>query len=173
MKGKILISVITVVITILIMLLAVFFIFGLGSKPATVMSLTSPDGMYEAYVVENPSPDPPNQSLFISKTGTDSFRLVTSLPEDIESTQKISWTEDSKTAIFVTDWYLIITDVRKFNTRVISLNPDWWQWHRNRRTFSSSGQSVRMEQFDLLGSDSLRYRTNIMTQPELIRLNDL
>ncbi|MRS02380.1 hypothetical protein EG832_04010, partial [bacterium] len=164
MKSMILTAMITAMTTIVLIALAVYFIFGFNSTPDTVLSLNSPQGLYEAYVVENPSIDPPNQSLLISKTGTGEFRLVSRLPEDIESAQKIYWTDDGNKAVFITNWHLIITDVHNFSTWKISLNPDWWKWNQEGKTFSSSRTSVVLEEFELFGSDSLTYRTNLMTE---------
>jgi len=172
MKGRILTAMITALITVIIIALAVYFLFGFNTRPDTVLSVDSPQGLYEAYVVENPSLDPPNQALFISKTGTGEFRLVARLPEDIEATRKICWTDDGNKAIFITNWHLIITDVRNFNTSKISLNPDWWKWNQGEKTFSSSGTPVVLEELDLYGSDSLTYRTNMMTQPATVILTD-
>ncbi len=173
MKGNILTAMITALVTVILIAVAVWFTFGFNSKPGKVMSVNSPQGSYEAYVVENPSIDPPNQGLFISKTGTNEFRLVANLPEDIESAQKLYWTEDGNKAIFVTNWHLFVTDVQNFNTKKISLNPDWWKWQQGGKTFSSSGTSVVVEELEFIGSDSLRYRTNLMTQPETVSLGDL
>lgn len=173
MKSKILTAMITALITVILIALAVWLLFGFSSKPEKIMSETSPQGSYEAYVVENPSVDPPNQGLLILKSGTGEFRLVERLPEDIESAQKICWTDDGSKAVFITNWHLIITDVRNFNTRKISLNPDWWKWHQGKKTFSSSSTSVVLEEFELFGSDSLTYRTNLMTQPVTVRLTDI
>ncbi len=173
MKGKILTMMVTALITVILIAVTVYFLFGFNSRPKKVMTVNSPQGSYEAYVIENPSIDPPNQGLYISKTGTGEFRLVSNLPEDIESAQKIYWTEDGTRAIFVTDWHLFITDVQNFSTRKISLNPDWWTWQQGKKTFSSSGTSVVMEQMEFIGSDSLRYRTNLMTQPAVVSLTDL
>lgn len=172
MKGMILTAMITALATVILIAVAVYFIFGFNNRPETVMSVNSPQGLYEAYVVENPSVDPPNQALFISKTGTGEFRLVARLPEDIESVQKIYWTPDGNRSVFITDWHLIITDVRTFNTRKISLNPDWWKWQPERKTFSSSGTTVVLEEFEIFGSDSLTYRTSLMSQPATVVLTD-
>jgi hypothetical protein len=170
MKGKILTAMITALITVILIALAVFFIFGFNTRPETVMSVSSPQVTYEAYVIENPSIDPPNQSLFISLTGTGEFRLVAILPEDIEAAQKIYWSDDGTRAIFITNWHIFVTDVRNFNTRKLSLNPDWWTRHQDGKTFSSSGRLVALEEFELFGSDSLKYRTSLMAQPETVSL---
>ena len=172
MKGRILTAMITAMITVILIGLAVWLLFGFSSKPEKIMSVNSPQGLYEAYVVENPSLDPPNQGLLILKSGTGEFRLLERLPEDIESVQKIYWTSDGTRAIFVTDWHIIITDVRTFNTRKISLNPDWWNWNEGEKTFSSTGTPVILEEFEIFGSDSLAYRTSLMTQPATVILTD-
>ncbi|NLE33934.1 MAG: hypothetical protein GX622_02415 [Bacteroidales bacterium] len=173
MKSRILIAMIMALVTIILIAVAVWFVFGFNTKPGKVMSVNSPQGTYEAYVTENPSIDPPNQGLFISKTGTGDFRLVAHLPEDIESAQKLYWSKDGTRAIFVTNWHLFITDVQNLNTRKISLNPDWWKWQEGKKTFTSSGTSVVMEELILTGSDSLTYRTNLMTQPVTVTLTGL
>jgi len=172
MKGRILTVMITALITVILIALAVYFIFGFNSRPETVLTVNSPQGSYEAYVVDNPSVDPPNQALYISRAGTGEFRRVAKLPEDIESVQKIYWTGDGSKAIFVTDWQLFITEVQTFNTRKISLNPDWWKWDTDRKTFSSSGTSAVLDELELFGSDSLTYRTSLMTQPVTVILTD-
>ena len=173
MKSRILTAMITALVTIILIAVAVYFIFGFNSKPGKVMSVNSPQGSFEAYVIESPSADPPKQSLFIAKAGTGEFRLVANLPEDIESAQKIYWTEEGDKAIFVTNWHLFVTDVQTFNTMKISLNPDWWKMHEGKKTFSSSGTSVFMEELILAGSDSLTYRTNLMMQAVTVSLTGL
>ncbi len=168
MKSRIITAMIAALITVILIAVAVWVLFGFNSKPEKVLSMNSPQGLYEAYVIENPSLDPPNQALFISKSGTGEFRLVARLPEDIEAARKICWTDDGNKAIFITNWHLIITDVRNFNTSKISLNPDWWKWNQGEKTFSSSGTPVVLEELDLYGSDSLTYRTSLMSQPATV-----
>lgn len=170
MKSRIITAMIAALITVILIAVAVWVLFGFSSKPEKVLSMNSPQGLYEAYVIENPSLDPPNQALFISKSGTGEFRLVARLPEDIEAARKICWTDDGNKAIFITNWHLIITDVRTFNTSKISLNPDWWKWNQGEKTFSSSGTPVVLEELDLYGSDSLTYRTSLMSQPATVIL---
>ena len=57
--------------------------------PDIALSATSPDGNFEAYVVNQPSIDPPNQSLFIERSDGIHFRRITKLPEDIDSIEQI------------------------------------------------------------------------------------
>ena len=172
MKSKILTISLTAILTAVIILTIEFFLFGLNSKSDYAASLDSPDGLYKAYVSNDPAFDPPNQSLFISKNGKNEFRLVDDLPEDIEYIQKIYWSSDSKIVVFATNWHLILTNVDNFNSKKISLNPDWWK-KLKKGTFISSKRIVRMKELDIINSDSLRYMTSEMTHPEKICLNDL
>ena len=168
MKNKILTITISVVLTTIVILTVGYFIFGLHKKPLQILSIDSPDKIYNAYVVENPSLDPPNQSLFISKKGLKEFRLVENLPEDIEHIKQIIWSPDSKTVIFLTNWHLIVTNVEKFNTKKISLNNDWWRWHNNKKTFISSNRIIEIKKINFINSDSLMYQTSEMLYPEKI-----
>jgi hypothetical protein len=162
MKNRLMTVIVTMVITIGLIALAVYFFFGFNNKPGDALSVNSPDGLFRANVVDNPSLDPPEQSVFISRTESNEFRLVDDLPGDIDWVKQISWSPDSRIAVFQTNWYLIITDVYKFNIKKISLNPDWWKWNKNGRTFFSSERTVRMDEFQFINSDTLSYRTDDM-----------
>ncbi|NOZ47016.1 MAG: hypothetical protein GXO79_09570 [Chlorobi bacterium] len=170
MKIRILNLSIAIIATAVVILGIEFFLFGLNSKPKVVLSVNSPNTIFEAYVTENPSLDPPNQSMFIAERGTNKFKLVENLPEDIESVQKTIWSPDSKIVVFVTNWNLIITNVEHFNTMKICLNNDWWKRHDNKKTFSSSGKKINLKKLEFINSDTLVYMTNEMLQPVKIGL---
>jgi hypothetical protein len=173
MKTRFLIISTTVIITTVAIFVVEFFLFGYNTKSDKLMSLDSPDGVYNAYVIENPALDPPNQSIFISKNGLNEFRLVEDLPEDIDAIKNILWSPDGKTVVFATNWYLIITEITNFNTKKISLNPDWWKWHDKKGTFSSSSRDIVIKEIEFCDSDSLIYMTNEMTNPEKICIVNL
>ncbi|MHC4558501.1 MAG: ETRAMP family protein, partial [Planctomycetota bacterium] len=59
--------------------------------PNVVQSVMSPDGNFEAYVVEAPSIDPPNQSLLIQRSDNIHFLSIADLAEDIDSIREIHW----------------------------------------------------------------------------------
>ena len=173
MKAKFFIIGITALITAVVIFILEYFLFGLHSKSDHAMSLDSPNGVYKAYVNDDPSLDPPNQSLFISKNGNNDFRLIEELPEDIEAIQKIYWSPDSKTVVFATNWHLILTNVDNLNVKKISLNPDWWLWREKKGTFTSSSRYVEIKEVEFINVDSLKYITNEMTHPEKICLSDI
>lgn len=170
MKSRFHVIVITAAITIALMLMAAYFIYGLHKKPALVISSESPDGSYRAYVTDNPALDPPNQALFISRNGTEEFRLVSELPEDIEYIQQIIWSPDGRNAVFQTNWHLFITDVKWFNTTRISLNRQWWRWHGNRKTFSSSDRAMVIRELFFSSPDTLVFRTDEMERSSKVCL---
>lgn len=95
---KLIISLSIVTIIIISITLFIFFI-----HPNVIMSVASPDGEYEAYVVEEPSFDPPNQSLFIRKKESNSFNLIDILAEDVDCIKKIIWSPDNKIVVFNTN----------------------------------------------------------------------
>jgi len=174
LKNIILTVGITFILTILLVFTIEFFLFGLNKNPHVVLSVDSPDGVYKAYAEESPSIDPPNQSLFIAKVGTNDFKLVDGLSEDIDMIQEIFLSPNSKKVVFLTGWYLIITNVEKFNTYKISLNPDWWKWHKEPGgTFSSSSKNITIEKALFIHPDTLEFKTNIMSNPEKICMADI
>ena len=171
MKTKILIIGVSVVSTVVIVFLVLYFALGLNSKPMEVISVDSPNDLFNAYVVENPAFDSPNQSLFIAKKGQNEFRLVEQLPEDIEAVTNIYWSDDSKIVVFATNWHLIITYVDSFNSKKISINPDWWKKLDNKNgKFLSSKKEVRVTELNIHNSDSICFKTSENNYPETIIL---
>lgn len=123
MKSKLLTIFISVFSTVVVTVTAIYLILGMNTKPQKVLSMSSPNGSYEAYVIENPSFDPPNQSLFISKIGGNEFRFVSELPEDIEMISNIYWSPCSRFVAFATNWHLLVTNIESFYTMKYSVNP--------------------------------------------------
>lgn len=97
--------------------------------PTVVQSVFSPDGRFEAYVIEAPSIDPPNQSLFIRRDKIHSKRIA-KLPEDVDSIQKIHWSPHSDIVVFQTWFSLIAAHVPDYKTVEIPLGGEW-HWRKN------------------------------------------
>ena len=172
MKNRLPLIAVTVVITIVCLACAVILLYGMQLKPKTVLSEISPDGMFNAYVSESPSMDPPNQSLFVSRSSGNEFRLIEELPEDIEYVKQIVWSPDGKKVVFATNWNLVITNTESFNVMKISINHDWWSMHRN-GTFSSSEKDIRILEIGFNGADTLTCLTDNMSMPLAINLSSL
>lgn len=173
MRNRLIAIVIASLSTIIVLLVMVFYITGMHSKPVRVLSVVSPNGLYEAYVIENPSFDPPNQSLFISKIGGNEFRLVSELPEDIEMISNIYWSPCSRFVAFATNWHLLVTNIESFYTMKYSVNPSWWVMHQGKGTFTSGSARVEYLHVHFLQSDSLEYQTSLMDEPARVCLKGI
>jgi hypothetical protein len=102
---------------------AVFSLASTGLRGTQVIrSSVSPDGAYEAYVVEAPSVDPPNQSLYIQSRDEIDFVFVAQLVEDVDSIQDIQWSPDSGVVVFVTRNNLVAALVPGFSVLKIPLD---------------------------------------------------
>jgi len=84
----------------------------------------------------------------------------------------IYWSPDGKTAVFSTNWHIYITRIDGFNTLKVSINPDWWK-RSEKGTFFSSNRHVIIEELTFIGSDTIRYKTDLMDAPELICISNL
>ena len=108
--------------------------------PYVVQSVISPDQNFEAYVVERPSIDPPNQSLFIQRSDNIHFVRVAKLAEDIDAIKEIHWSPQSDIVVFQTRCNLIAVRVPGYQTVRIPLGGERIRTKASKRsTFSSAG----------------------------------
>jgi hypothetical protein len=127
--------------------------------PNVIQSVTSPDQNFEAYVVEQPSIDPPNQSLFIQRNDNIHFVHVAKLAEDIDAIKEIHWSPQSDIVVFHTRCNLIAVRVPGYQTVKIPLGGEWIRTKaRKRSTFTSAGAhfAIANVQFPQAGSFSYR-----------------
>lgn len=158
MKNRFFSILITITATLAVLLILVLWMVGFRLRPQTIMSVPSPDGLLTAYVTESPSFDPPNQSLFISVNGTDRFRLISGLPEDVEFIEKIAWSPDCSSVAFATNRNLLVVHVNDFLTTIYSRDGKWWTRHHD-GTFSTSGNDAGVSQLLFTSPDTLVYST--------------
>jgi hypothetical protein len=78
--------------------------------PNIVQTQLSPDGKFEAYVIDKPSFDPPNHHLYIRRNDVNFSKEIAKLPEDVDFIQKIYWSPDSNIVVFQTWFSLIAAD---------------------------------------------------------------
>lgn len=127
--------------------------------PNIVQSVVSPDEEFEAYVVESPSIDPPNQSLFIQRSDNIHFVSVAKLGEDIDSIKEIHWSPQSDIAVFHTRCYLIATQVPGYQTVKIPLGGEWTRTKASKRsTFTGAGPRVTVAEIQFPEPGSFGYR---------------
>ena len=107
--------------------------------PQVVESVFSPDMAYEAYVVEEPSIDPPNQTLFIQDRNEVHFVVVAHLGEDVDSIRQIYWSPDSSMVVFVSRNFLYAVHVPGYEMVGIPLANEFGRYQPGRFTSFGGG----------------------------------
>lgn len=120
------------------------YLYACGSAmingPNVVQSVVSPDGAFEAYVVDSPSIDGPNQSLYIDRSDGIHFLNVAGLAEDIDSIESIHWSPQSDIVVFKSYRNLFAVCLPSFKTVQIPFGAEWRRTARQRgSTFTSGG----------------------------------
>lgn len=144
------------------------------SGPDIVQSVMSPDGNFEAYVVERPSIDPPNQALYIQRSDNVHFVSVAKLPEDIDSIQEIHWSPASDIVVFHTRCSLTAVRVPGYQILKIPLGGEWTRHQAGKRsTFSGAGPRVKVAGIEFPGPGSFGYRLEGTDALKTIDMNAL
>jgi hypothetical protein len=116
---------------------------GVFTGPDVEISVPSPDGAFIAYVVNHPSVDPPNQSLYIERGDKIHFNCIAKLPEDVDSIQEIRWSADSAIVVFQTRFSIYAVHLPDYKMVQIPLGTEWKRSKPNRNsTFNASGGGV-------------------------------
>ena len=127
--------------------------------PDVVQSVTSPDQNFEAYVVERPSIDPPNQSLYIQRSDNIHFLHVAKLAEDIDSIKEILWSPQSDIVVFHTRCNLFAVRIPGYQTVKIPLGGEWTRTKAKKRsTFTGAGLRVAVAEIEFPRACSFSYR---------------
>jgi YD repeat-containing protein len=88
--------------------------------PDIVQSTASPDGAYEAYVIDRPCLDGPDHHLYVRR-GREPAVEVADLPEDVDFNKGIHWSPQSDVVVFQTHFRLIGYRVTDGRTAQVSL----------------------------------------------------
>ncbi len=115
------------------------FLSQLSQGQQVVVSVFSPDMAYEAYVVEAPSIDPPNQRLFIQTRDEIHFVMVAQLGEDVDSIRQVYWAPDSRMVVFVSRNYLYAVHVPGYEMVSIPLANEFGRYQPGRFTSFGGG----------------------------------
>jgi hypothetical protein len=164
----------------LILLIAIpFFSFGYFRAmlygPAIVTSVPSPNGRHEAYVTENPSIDPPNQSLFVERRDKTHFMHIADLAEDIDAIIEVAWSPDSQVVVFHSKSYLTATRVADWQTVRVYLGKEWKRREprRHQTTFTSGGIEHKVVAIGFPAAGMFSYRLAGDGKSREVRFNDL
>ena len=105
------------------------FAFG----PNIVQTADSPDGAYQAYIIDKPSLDGPNHHLYVKKLAAGESSFVANLPEDVDYNREILWSPFSDAVLFHTHFKLIVYAPATGRTEEIILGGD--RHYRENGTF--------------------------------------
>lgn len=107
--------------------------------PDVAISVPSPDGAFTAYVINEPSVDPPNQSLFIERSDRIHFNCIAKLPEDIDSIKEIRWSAESDIVVFQTHFSIFAVHLPDYKMVQIPLGAEWKRKKPDKRsTFNAT-----------------------------------
>ncbi|HCO96743.1 MAG TPA: hypothetical protein DIU00_22860 [Phycisphaerales bacterium] len=142
--------------------------------PDVVQSVTSPDQNFEAYVVERPSIDPPNQSLYIQRSDNIHFVSVAKLAEDIDAIKEILWSPRSDIVVFHTRCNLFAVRIPGYQTIKIPLGGEWIRTKASKRsTFSGAGPRVAVAEIEFPRVGSFSYRLEGIDTAKIIQMDTL
>jgi hypothetical protein len=136
--------------------------------PSVVQSVFSPDGRFEAYVIEAPSIDPPNQSLFVRCDKVHSKRIA-KLPEDVDSIQKIHWSPHSDVVVFQTLFSLIAAHVPDYKIVEIPLGGEW-HWRKNGTFWVDYNDAKRIAAIEFPEQGAFSYRLEGSDESRVIEM---
>jgi len=143
-----------------------------ANGPDVVASVESPDGNYTAYVVEQPSIDPPNQSLYVERQDKVHFMRIAELAEDVDSIRQIMWSPDSRVVVFHSRDYLTVTRVSDWLTVRASLGREWTRSKPDRvATFSSGGGDKMVATVEFPETDCVAYQLEGDERTYTVRLD--
>jgi hypothetical protein len=139
-----------------------------------VQSETSPDGDFEAYVEDHPSPDGPNQYLLVQRSDVIHFLIIAHLAEDIDSIQEIHWSPYSDVVLFQTRVYLIATRVPGYHTVKIYLGSEWRRKKPSKQSsFTAGGIKYRVAEVGFPEPGAFSYRFEGSDQFHTIQMDSL
>lgn len=99
-----------------------------ANGPRIVDSAWSPNMEYEAYVLEWPSIDPPNQTLYIQRRDDQHFVVVAKLGEDVDSIRTIHWSPTADIVVFLTHNYLYAVHTPGYEMAAIPLAGEFYHY---------------------------------------------
>jgi hypothetical protein len=127
--------------------------------PQVVQSAFSPDRTFEAYVMEYPSIDPPNQTILIQRSDKSHFVVIGKLVDDVDSIREIHWSESGEMVVFVTSNNLVAVLVPGFQTLKIPLDDEFARYFPGKsETFGGGIPQYRVEEVAFPEAGVFAYR---------------
>jgi len=155
--------------------LAAGYVKELVTGPDIEQSVISPDGNFEAIVVNKPSVDPPNQHLYVwqvsigSKKQAVYWKKIAQLPEDVDRIEKIHWSPYSDIVVFQTYFSLIAVAVPDYGMANIPLGGKE-QWRDNGTFWVDYDNVMRIEAIDFPEPGAFSYRSEGADEPKVVEI---
>lgn len=143
--------------------------------PDIERSVISPDGKYEALVVNKPSFDPPNQHLYVWQVSIGSkkqpvyWKKIAQLPEDVDRMERIHWSPYSDVVVFQSYFSLIAVCLPDYGTVKIPLGGRE-QWRDNGTFWVDYEDVKRVEAVEFPSVGSFGYRLEGDEDSEVIKV---
>jgi hypothetical protein len=107
--------------------------------PDIAFSAISPDAQFEAYVVEKPALDPPDQDLLIQRTDGIHFVVVAQLVADVDRVLDIRWSPNSDLVLFICSNNLFAVRLPGYQTVKIPLDTEFARYKPGKFTTFGGG----------------------------------
>ena len=164
-----------ILLGVLIILLTPFvsgWVKAISVGPNIVQSQLSPDGKFEAYVVDKPSFDPPNHHLYIRRNDVNFSKEIAKLPEDVDFIQKIYWSPDSEIVVFQTWFSLIAADASVYRIVKIPLGGEE-HWRKNGTFWIDYNDVERIATIEFPEPGAFSYRLEDSPQFKTVKMDSL
>lgn len=147
--------------------------------PDIEQSVISPDGNFEAFVVNKPSIDPPNQHLYLRqlnilgrKNGKGYNRKIAQLPEDVDRIEKIHWSPYSDVVVFQSYFSLIAVGLPDYGMVKIPLGGRE-QWRDNGTFWVDYDNVMRIEAIEFPSPGAFGYRLEGSEKARVIQVHPI
>ena len=147
--------------------------YAVGSGPNVVESAVSPDGDYEAYVVDQPCIDPPNQALYIERSDQIHYVYVAQLAADVDSVREILWSPHGDVVVFHTRYYLFAVRVPGYEAVKIGTGREWTRTAPGKRSTFTSGPHLRAAEIGFPRAGAFSYRIEGAPESHTVDMNAL
>jgi hypothetical protein len=143
--------------------------------PDIEQSVISPDGNFEAIVVNKPSFDPPNQHLYVWQVSIGSkkqpvyWKKIAQLPEDVDRIEKIHWSPYNDVVVFQSYFSLIAVQVPDYGMMKIPLGGKE-QWRDNGTFWVDYDNVMRIEAIDFPKPGAFSYRPEGADGPKVVEI---
>lgn len=137
-----------------------------------VQSADSPDGRYQAYVIDAPSIDGPNHHLNVKEIATGKIAFVAQLPEDVDYNQQILWSPYSDIVVFRTHFKLIAYAPAANQTQEVILGGEY-HWRNNGTFWVDYNDVKKPKDFQFPQAGIFSYRLEDSEEPLTLTFKDL